>query len=235
MLQTSLQSESTCLVQALIHGSSLHLGRKKCRDNLHATSEHLEVEYFKFEKVPESWDPQESDTSFQFSTSKCSELGCKVTHSVLSRHSHKDPHSLQLENVKTLCMPLQIYNIHFLVFKTRWLHLFHLDINTQILTAHGRKMSRYFACWFGALRSGILQIWKKFRNPEVIRNLAIFSDFQYSTSKYSKLACNVNQLVSSRHSQTDPHCAWPNKSLPPPPLHCLSMAHKWPRLGGGGG
>ncbi len=34
------------------------------------------------------------------------------------------------------------------------------------------------------LTSGIFQIWKKFQNPEDLRILALFSDFQNSTFKY---------------------------------------------------
>ncbi len=42
--------------------------------------------------------------------------------------------------------------------------------------------------------SGISRIWKKFNTPEILRNLALFSDPQYSTFKRSKIACKVNQL-----------------------------------------
>ncbi len=61
------------------------------------------------------------------------------------------------------------------------------------LAASGQKMLRHFACRFGALRSGILQIWKMCQNQKILRNLKLFSDLQYSTSKCSKLACKVTR------------------------------------------
>jgi hypothetical protein len=35
---------------------------------------------------------------------------------------------------------------------------------------------RHFACPFGALRGGILQIWKTYQNLEILRNLAFILD-----------------------------------------------------------
>ncbi len=75
----------------------------------------------------------------------------------------------------------------------KWFNLFHPGIRTQILTAPSRKMLRYFAYLFKALRSGILQIWRKCQNPEVLRNLALYLGLQYFAARCSELACKVNQ------------------------------------------
>jgi hypothetical protein len=40
--------------------------------------------------------------------------------------------------------------------------------------AAGQKMFRHFACQFRALKSGVLQIWKKCQNHEILRNLTLF-------------------------------------------------------------
>jgi hypothetical protein len=51
----------------------------------------------------------------------------------------------------------------------------------------------HFACYFGALKSGILRIRKKFQIPENLRSITFFSDPRYSPSKCSELACTVNR------------------------------------------
>jgi hypothetical protein len=73
---------------------------------------------------------------------------------------------------------------------------------TQILTGPSPKKLIHFACWFRALRSGILQI--QIKCPEDLRILGLFSDPQNSTSKCSKSAYKVNQPFSSKYLQTAP-------------------------------
>ena len=75
-------------------------------------------------------------------------------------------------------------------------------------TALGRKMSRHFACNLGALRNGILQIWKEIQIPEDLKILALFSDLQYSISKCSKIACKVSQHFPAEHCEDLCANAW---------------------------
>ncbi len=58
----------------------------------------------------------------------------------------------------------------------------------------------------GALKNGIVQIWRRRLITENLRILALFSDLWYSTSKYSKLAFKLNQSFLSRYLYTYPHC-----------------------------
>jgi hypothetical protein len=69
---------------------------------------------------------------------------------------------------------------------------FYIQYYTDPHSARPGKMI-HFACYFGALKSGILRIRKKFQIPEILRSMTLFSDPRNSTSKCSKLACKVNQ------------------------------------------
>jgi hypothetical protein len=104
----------------------------------------------------------------------------------------------------------QIYNISLLSapnWHAKWIYMLHTGTCTQILTATGWKTLRQFACHFEALKSGILQ--KRCQNNEILRNLALFSDLQYSTSDCFELVCKLTRPDSSRHSRTDSHGARP--------------------------
>ncbi len=77
----------------------------------------------------------------------------------------------------------------------KWIDLFRPGAVRICGQVPGRKRSIHFACRFGALISRISKIWKKCHNPEILRNLAHFSDLPYSTFRCSQLACKVNQLL----------------------------------------
>jgi hypothetical protein len=60
------------------------------------------------------------------------------------------------------------------------------------------KELRHFTWPVRVLKSGILQIRKKCRNPDDLRILALFSDFHNFISKYSKMASKVFLFFSGR-------------------------------------
>jgi hypothetical protein len=62
------------------------------------------------------------------------------------------------------------------------------------LCTASQKRLIHFTSQFGACRSGISKIWKKCQNPDILRNLALFSDPLNSTCKVSKWARKVPPL-----------------------------------------
>jgi hypothetical protein len=147
------------------------------------------------------------------STSKCFKLACKVnwyfrlgdTQILTAPGRQKSIHFacwfgalksgiLQIRKKCQIPKDLRIMTL-FQILKIRlisapnrhakWIDLFRPGTFTQILTPLSQKKSFHFACQFGALISGIFRIWKKYHNPEILRNLALFSEFQNSTSKCS--------------------------------------------------
>ncbi len=109
VLRTCLQSESTCFVQILTHRSSQHLDGK-CRDIFACHFGGFRsgiLQIWKKCQTIEILGILKLFSDLQYSTSKCSELACKLIQPVSSRHLYTVSHnSTRPENVKKLCMPI---------------------------------------------------------------------------------------------------------------------------------
>jgi hypothetical protein len=80
----------------------------------------------------------------------------------------------------------RIYEIPLLSTLTghvKWRSFFHPKL-CKAVWAPRQQNWRPFSWTLEVLTSGIFQIWKKFQNPEDLRFLVLFSDFQNSTFKY---------------------------------------------------
>ncbi len=75
----------------------------------------------------------------------------------------------------------------------------------------GRKKLPHFTWPARVLTSGISQIRKKFKNPEIPGILARFSDLQNSTFKYPYRLWEVPTFLPPRHSHRYPHSYGPKK------------------------